>query len=216
MTTHGLHQRPVWHPLAFGHGHECAGRELFRGQAAAARSGFPFVWGQHVMGTPRGYKFFVKIGACRQPPRARNGTIKGSMREIRYRLGVRFAHERLAKWAGIHGTGREGISGNGASRASCRPPTTGRHRTTTRPPTEAAWSGRFKDWPGLLWGLGRLGVRAGLRVPEDQRDQLAQQNLLRRPGPLNRPRRCRLFHLWRRAGLEVPVAPRSSRQGLMS
>ena len=77
MTTHGLHQRPVWHPLAFGHGHECAGRELFRGQAAAARSGFPFVWGHHVMGTPRGYKFFVKISACRQPPRARNGKIKG-------------------------------------------------------------------------------------------------------------------------------------------
>jgi hypothetical protein len=37
----GLYQRPVRHPLAFGDGDERAGGELFRGQAAAARSGLP-------------------------------------------------------------------------------------------------------------------------------------------------------------------------------
>ena len=37
----GLHQRAVRHPLAFGDGDECAGRDLFKGQAAATRSGFP-------------------------------------------------------------------------------------------------------------------------------------------------------------------------------
>ena len=47
----GLHQRAVRHPLAFGNGDECAGRELFKGQAAATRSGFPLIWGHHVMGT---------------------------------------------------------------------------------------------------------------------------------------------------------------------
>ena len=41
----GLHQRPVRHPLAFGDGDECAGRELFRGQAATARPGFPLIYG---------------------------------------------------------------------------------------------------------------------------------------------------------------------------
>jgi hypothetical protein len=59
----GLHQRSVRHPLAFGDGDEGARRELIEGQAVAARSGLPFLWGHHVMGTPRAYKFFVKISA---------------------------------------------------------------------------------------------------------------------------------------------------------
>ena len=60
-NSDGLHQRPVWYPLAFRNGDERAGRELVRGQAVAARSGLPVIWGHHVMGTPRVCKFFVKI-----------------------------------------------------------------------------------------------------------------------------------------------------------
>ena len=48
----GLHQRAVRHPLASETVTKCAGRELFKGQAAATRSGFPLIWGHHVMGTP--------------------------------------------------------------------------------------------------------------------------------------------------------------------
>ena len=47
----GLHQRAVRHPLASETVTKCAGRELFKGQAAATRSGFPLIWGHHVMGT---------------------------------------------------------------------------------------------------------------------------------------------------------------------
>ena len=54
--------------------------------------------------------------------------------------GRRHAHERLAKLAGIHGSDRQGTIGNGGRTTSCRSPTTMRHRTMTRPPTEAAWS----------------------------------------------------------------------------
>lgn len=53
----GLHQRAVRHPLASETVTKCAGRELFKGQAAATRSGFPLIWGHHVMGTPSAYKF---------------------------------------------------------------------------------------------------------------------------------------------------------------
>ena len=66
-------------------GDECAGRELVRGQAAAARFGFPLIWGHNVMGTPRAYKFFVKISACRlnlSTPEARNVENKGRIYAI--------------------------------------------------------------------------------------------------------------------------------------
>ena len=75
--------------------------------------------------------------------------------------------------------------------------------------------GRIKDWLGRLWGLALLGVRAGLRVLEDQRGQRAQLVLLHRPRRLGPPHPCRLFHPWLRPRLEVPVVPRSSRQGPM-
>ena len=126
----------------------------------------------------------------------------------------RYAHEATRQIGGYSWIGPTGNIRNRARTASCRPPTTTRHHTMTRPPTGGR-PHRVKDCLDRLWGLERLELRAGRRVLEDPRDQLAQQDLLRRPGWLGRPRPCRLFHPWLRAGLEVPVAPRSSRQGLM-
>ncbi len=76
--------------------------------------------------------------------RLRMGPPAGSMRESLQNwvlAGLRYAHELGAKLAGIHGSDRQGNPQWGKN-CLLPSPTTTRHRTMTRPPTEAAWSGQ--------------------------------------------------------------------------